>query len=154
LSISLYSDYDFDKKIKYVAVKELQISRNKYIASNAYGAQIEVTKERINYYGICFVNDQNSKDYENIKQIEISLAPDEAKELKDNCGVLFVVKLYPSGTPLTLAREIWYHKEPKYSSPYDITGYKNLINANIISVWVYNIKTGKVYLKKDIKNTN
>ncbi len=105
----------------------------------------------------------------------IEIPPDKAKILKNNIGVLLLCKprlykLKEEITPSTenvrgpakikppklsngngLIFEDGYYAEATFDSPTEISYDRKFINVEILSVWAYEINTGTILLKKQVK---
>lgn len=156
-------------------VKSVNDSSSSYIGSNAYGATRKVTDLRATRYGLALVNQQDfgSSDSDDKKHdflktpmtslrtvnIEISIPPDKARTLKDSIGILLVCKpiLYKVDAKIShrkgndLIFEQYDFSEATINSPSSHTYEQKYINVEILALWIYDIRTGEVILKKAIE---
>jgi len=129
-----------------------------YIGSNAFGAKKEISKRTRTYYALAVDNhDAIKPDWKNwyddldltlnVAELEVQ----DAKNLKANLAVLVVCKAYDESM---LTHYDTRRGEPKIDYPYDdiINGY--WINVKVLELWLYNYKSGKVYLKEKFADAN
>lgn len=155
-------------------VKTIDKGSRSYIGANAFGATREVTDFSANQYGIVLVNQQDfgSSSYDdnkyNIKtpltsvrtvNISISVPSDRARMLKDNIGVLLLCKpaLYSSNERVSLKRgnDLLFEKfdssQATIDSPTSHLYERKYINVEVLAIWIYDIRTGEVLSKTQIK---
>jgi hypothetical protein len=160
-------------------IKELDISSESYVGSNAFGATRLVTHYRATQFGIALVNQREfgKSNYDdnkynlNIKTpltsirkvtIEIDMMPDKAKELKENIGVLLLCQpsLCKSNIKSFLkeGNDLIFESsdlsEATIDRPSSHLYKRKYINVQILEVWIYDILTGEVLLKNRLKRSN
>lgn len=105
----------------------------------------------------------------------IEMTPDKAKTLKSNIGILLLCKpqLYKSTEDMALSNENLkgpakikppkvnrgndlifedgYYAEATFDSPTEIYYDRKFINVEMLSIWVYNVNTGSILLKKQVR---
>ena len=155
-------------------IKNIDKGSRSYIGSNAFGATREVTSYRAAQYGLALVNQQefgssrHDDNRYNIKtpltsvrevSIAIQIPPDKARALKDNIGVLLLCKpsLYKSDAKIKLRVgndlifENTFYSEATIDSPTSLSYDRKYINVEVLSIWVYDIRTGEILSKKQLK---
>lgn len=141
-----------------------------YIGSNAFGATTVVKRFEGTQYGIALVNQNEfgSSNYDNqyniatpltgVRKIKlgINIPPNKAKTLKNKIGILLLCKpsLFKSSAlvddnPLIFER--FYYKEPTIDYPEEHSFTRKYINVEVIAIWLYDIHTGKIILKKQLR---
>ncbi len=141
----IFSSFDGYSKEKFATdvklsglnlISELS-DRGSYEASNAYGKSVTVSKlDKINY-SLAFGNLNKYK-----LDVLIPMSPDEARATKGDLTLAFVCKL---NAPPFL--EYDNHLDPKINFPYEVDNHFYLLNTSLLSVYVINSKTGKIYKK-------
>ena len=110
--------------------------------------------------------------------LETEVLPAKAKTMKNNIGVLllckpWLYKLEEETTPSTenvrgpvkakprklntgnsLIFGDYDHTEATFDSPAEHSYYRNFINVEVLSIWVYEINTGSIIFKKQLKTEN
>ncbi|MEI6152713.1 MAG: hypothetical protein WCQ90_01335 [Deltaproteobacteria bacterium] len=159
-----------------IIVKTLKMRSRSYLGSNAFGAMREVTRFSAIQYGLALVNQEDfgSSSYDdnkyNIKtpltsirnvNITIQSPPDKARTLKDNIGVLLLCKpvLYKPNIEEVhknkgndLIFESFDSSQATIDDPTSHLYERKYINVEILAIWIYNIRTGEVILKKQLKD--
>lgn len=147
-------------------IKEIDKGSDSYIGTNAFGAIQKVTQYRGLQYGIALV-DKIGRGRESFLSdhafkkttFEFNILPEKAKMLKNNIGVLLVCvpSLYKSsinrdlrfkGNDLIFTTS--YYSEATFDNPTSLSYDRKFVNAEVLAVWVYNIKTGEIVFKKQI----
>lgn len=151
-------------------VKTVNEQLESYIGSNAYGAMREVTRYTATQYGLALVNEvdfgknrysltSKKSILDGIRDISlvIEIPPEKAKTLKNNVGVLLLIKpaLNKSRVnPLNVNQgNDLIFESSKYlpatiDAPSSHSYNRKFINAEIIEIWIYDIKKGEVILKR------
>jgi hypothetical protein len=155
LKFQFSSTSSFDRNstsiISYITLTTKTIEGNKttYMASNAYGKEVEVAKHTGDKYGISLI----SKNifplrFMNDYQINLKMTPDKAKELKDNTGVLLICKLgLPKNNPAYIFESTFYAK-PTISLPIELSYQQHFLFVTMVKeIWVYNFVTGEIVKK-------
>lgn len=156
-------------------VKTLDKSSSSYIGSNAFGATRLVSKYRETQYGIALVNQQDfgksryDDAFSKIKTImtsvreinmKIEIPIDKAKTLKNNIGVLLLCKPAPYKSNAIISDnqgndlifENYYYSGATIDSPSVESYDRKYINVEVLAIWVYDIRTGEVLLKTQLKD--
>lgn len=157
-------------------VKTIDKGSHSYVGSNAFGATREVTSFSATQYGLALVNQQDfgssrhDDNKYNIKtpltsirevSITIQIPPDKAKTLKYNIGVLLLCKpaLYkPDIEELfknegnDLIFESYDSSQATIDSPTSHLYERKYINVEILAIWIYDIRTGEVISKTQLKD--
>lgn len=163
------------KELANVRTISHKVSEEKYIGSNAYGAKAVVKKREHWDFGIAFSNVQLVSDkYLKLERnymkhevqegsvyvirggefyeitgykIDINISPDEAKNLKENLGVLLIC------IPKASKNNELFYKRKDYSRAtidwlYETTTIEHVIFVKVLEMWVYDIKNGQIYAKQ------
>lgn len=111
-----------------------------YIASNAYGKAIEVTRTSSKESGLGFVNLQNDRPY----YITLPMKPEEARQSVDDVAVVFICMI--ANPPLL---EYDGLLSPRIDFPYEAKQRYQVLRVKLTGIHVINKVTGKV-LKKEL----
>jgi hypothetical protein len=156
-----------------VVIKDVEIDRGSYVGSNAFGVKVLVHTATHIQYGIALVNQQVF--YLHIQDpsfstrmsptyitatIQLEIPPEKARRLKNNIGVILLCKpsLYVStGQSLLESGNSLVFRDRKSSkatidSPYSDHTDRSFINVEVLSIWIYEINTGSILLKQELKN--
>lgn len=169
------SQFTFEDYRASFIVKTLNKGSHSYIGSNAFGATREVTSFNAIQYGLALVNQQDfgssrhDDNKYNIKtpltsirkvSIAIQIPPDKARTLKDNIGVLLICKpaLYKSDAKVSLRNgndlifENYDSSQATIDSPTSHLYERKYINVEILGIWIYDIRTGEVISRTQLKD--
>lgn len=151
-----------------IIIRKIDKGSSSYTGSNAFGARRTVTSFEDLQYGIALVNQDDfgirigSNDWRKLS-FETEMPLDKAKKLKANIGILIIGKPY-----LYLADEVPHYTESKpkrltfeterysgatFSSPSSHYVQSRYINIEALSVWVYDVRTGEILFKEQLKDT-
>lgn len=150
----------------------------KVVVENYYGTEYGIALVNQDDFGKCSYSDNHANtridSYRKIN-LEMELSPAKAKIIKNNIGLLLlckpqVYKLEEEVTPPTeningpvkakpprrntgnsLIFGDYDHTEATFDSPTEHSYYRNFINVNVLSIWVYEINTGTILLKRQVK---
>jgi len=129
-----------------MVIRSTVLDRGTYIASNAFGAKVEVEKTYSRDKGVAFGKDnwlfRGSESYPRKFTHLFSMPPDQARALKEDGGVLLVCRLV----------EPWFREtvdghEAKIDEPYETTISKNYLQVIPEQLWIFNRKSGEVISK-------
>lgn len=148
-----------------IIIRQNKGSSSSYTGSNAFGARRTVTSFENLQYGIALVNEDDFGIPNERKLIfETEMPLDKAKKLKANIGVLIIGKPYlyfadednnfTESKPKRLTFETERYSSATFSSPSSHHTQSRYINIEALSVWVYDIRTGEILLKKQLKANN
>ena len=121
---------------------------SEYLAANDFGVTVNASKSVSEYKGI--TTDQ---------EIEIALLsqPDEAKQIKDNLGVVVIVNLAARNNSSTNHLSSAYIKRVETGSKYPTLSDPNvhlkkyeLVEVIVQHIWIYDKKTGEILKKKQL----
>lgn len=156
-------------------IKTSNKDSHSYVGSNAFGATREVTSYSATQYGLALVNQQDfgSSGYDdnkyNIKtpltsirkvSIALDIPPDRARTLKNSIGVLLLCKptLYKSDAKLNVRKgndlifEKYDSSQATIDRPTSHLYERKYINVEILAIWIYDIRTGEVISKTQLKD--
>lgn len=162
------SEYE-DEYIASINLKSTDRSTRSYIGTNAFGAKVLIKSNRSTDFGIALVNQNDfgkglseTKLSKSVRKINFSLdmPTEKAKTLKDNIGVLLLCKtslyelngkrnIYGKGNGLI--SEDTDIKKATIDDPIELLTDRKFINVKMLSIWVYEINTGSVLLKYQLK---
>jgi hypothetical protein len=135
--------------IGFMTNTEITLDRY-YDATNAMGAHVTVHKIYSRRYGI---RQTNLRDFAYLEKestflsqafaIDLPLSPDDARAAKGNIRALLAGKLEPPY--LTKGA---FLQQPKFDSPSDIFEQQCYLNFQVAELWLFNVRTGKVYEKR------
>jgi len=169
------SKYTFEDYRASVIIKDIAGVSGSHVGYNAFGAKVLVKTYFHTQYGIVLVNqkDFGTSSYDdnryNIRtplesdrtiNLEIEVPSDKAKTLKNNIGVLLLCKprLYKSNAKMKLnpgndlILKDTYYSGATIDSPTSLLYDRYFINVEVLAIWVYEINTGSIILKKELKN--
>lgn len=127
---------------KKVRIKRASYKEGKYEGSNIFGAKVMVSSYSGRDYGIYALN---SKELN--KKVEINIPPDQAKDLKENFGVLFVCGLKKDNQKSYFKKE-YTGVTPTYDLPISYDFSAKYICVDIVEIVFFNKKTGAVYARR------
>jgi hypothetical protein len=130
-----------------LVIRSTVLDRGTYIASNAFGAKVEVDKTYSRDNGIAFSKDnwlfrRSESDYLRSFTQLFSMTPDKARALKEDGRVLVVCRLVDPWF-----RETVHGHEAKIDEPYETTVSDNYLQVIPEQLWIFNQKTGEVLSK-------
>jgi hypothetical protein len=132
------------------------VSGGKHLASNAFGATVEVSSSVGQMYGIAvaptewiFPKSVSDKSLEDVllgphSNFSVPMATEEAISLKPNLGVLAVCTL----TSDKVITQVGGH-EATLDAPYESTIIWNYLPVRVEQLWVYDSRSGRVIHKAD-----
>lgn len=139
---------------------EYEIAKDTYQASNAMGAQIDVTRHRGKNYNLAFANFPTfqvkrylnsitrklgyTSDIHKIDAIVIEMSMDvpTAKRVRDTLAALAIVRLVK---PYTF--EGTFYDKPTFNRPEEFFVQSFYLNVEVLELWVYDTATGEIYAK-------
>jgi PDZ domain len=130
-----------------VRIRRINIDRDSYIGSNAYGAKIKVDRTYASEFGVAF-NQGNwlfrTAERYSLQQFSYLLAigPDEAKALKADLKLLLVCRLTDPWF-----RHSAHGHDPTVTEPYETLVDENYLQISPEQVWIFNSRTGEVVRK-------
>ena len=153
--IELASDYTdplrFDPgpgKRSSLRMRQTELKRKSYVGENSFGVKRRITRieERVYALAVDEMYFNPDKDYHEYR-FELALSPTEAKELKNNLGILIFCKArhYGGDTAFTLNKNDYVAATINF--PTEISTDIRYISVGILQVWLYNVKTGHVLSK-------
>lgn len=108
-----------------------------YEATNAFGATFEVRRSEFTEYQILFANPSG---FPSAVISDISLAPEQAKALKEAIKVLVICRLVPP----FLGSNTTYH-EPTVEEPTESTFETRDLRVKLLQVWFYDLNSGSIF---------
>lgn len=144
-----------------IIVKNVAGTVKSNIGSNAFGVKVLVKKYTGKQYGIALTNENDFGTsefppgyigrYSGHRKMSFTFAipPDKARTLKNNIRVLLLCKLRPDRNELIFKDA--YIVEPTIDEPQKLVYDRKYINVEMLSVWVYEVNTGTILLKKQLK---
>lgn len=112
-----------------------------YIGTNAFGATKEILKDEGAKEGVRIVNNDLSS------RISFSMSTKDAKKYKNNVDILLICKPYIDENNVLSFTGI-QSKEPTFDSPIETSYFISGINVELLEIWVYDFKTGKILHKE------
>ena len=83
--------------------------------------------------------------------IYLKMGPQEARDSRDYIGVLLVCRIKPMGDPPELTRLESSLTYATVASPIETFYFQHLVGVELLEIWIFNRKTGAVYLKKPME---
>lgn len=108
-----------------------------YIGTNAFGAKKEIIKDEGAKEGVHIVNNDLSV------AISFDMPIKDAKKYKNNVDILLICKPYIDENNVLSFTGI-QSKEPTFDSPIETSYFISGINVELLEIWVYDFKTGKI----------
>jgi hypothetical protein len=136
-----------------INVKRIDSASNKYEAGNKLGAKTVVTEHTGKDYGIGLVNNdsfpppEKYRIQQRLRNINLKISPDEARDLKGNLGVLLICRVRAGGDPPKYFFPSYYHVKPTMDSPTEISFLQYFVKVDLFEIWVFNRRTGSIYAK-------
>lgn len=124
----------------FIILKTTKKKVSSYVGSNAFGAKKVIKKYEANKYGV---------QVEKNNSISFSMPIREAKKYKDNMSILLICK--PQIKNDILAFMGSYYSEPTFDNPVEISYGVLGLNMELLSIWVYDSKTGKIHHKQHME---
>lgn len=125
----------------FIVLKTTNKKSSNYVGTNAFGAKITIKKYEARKYGVQVVKNEASS-----YSISFQMPLKEAKKQKANLAALMVCKPYIEDD--TLAFMGGYYAEPTFSDPIELNYSIAGINVELLEIWLYDLKTGKVLHKR------
>ncbi|MCC6502247.1 MAG: hypothetical protein IT362_03805 [Deltaproteobacteria bacterium] len=161
LTTETLSFSSFEDRRGSFVVKEMNKRSESYVASNAFGASRLVKGYVATQYGVALVNEDDfgSDDHgTRTVNVEIDVSIDKAKQLKDNIGILLLCKpsLYKSNAERKYkGNDLIFEKSDYFGGTMNvpISHYydQKYINVEVLAIWIYDFRTGMIFLKKQLK---
>lgn len=126
-----------------IKIQRINYRRQKYEATNAFGARVMVSEYLGDDYCIYVLNSSDSK-----KKIKMQITPDQARDLKENLGILFVCDLRKDKRQSYLRKEYEIYSEATYSSPVSYRFLEHFINVEVVEMVLFSTKTGVIYKRE------
>lgn len=113
---------------------------------NASGLKIAVKTYREQHYGVA-----SDSVLHLSTDIYLKMTPQEARDSRDYIGVLLVCRIKPTGDPpeLTLLESSLSYAT--VALPVETFYFQHLVGVELLEIWIFNRKTGAVYLKKQME---
>lgn len=149
------------------------------LVTNHNGTEYGVALVNQEIFGECSWSGNHAKtsiDGDRKLNINVELSPAKAKTIKNNIGLLLLCKpqVYkleedmPPSTENVLSRPIkakppkrntgnelifgdYYHTDATFDNPSELSYYRNFINVEVVAIWVYEINTGSIIFKQQLK---
>jgi hypothetical protein len=150
----------YDKSISSIILSDSIAKNESDLKSNVFGAVIETNRTEGTQYGVAIINASEfgesiyhkDKRERNIK-LEINMSADRAKLASGNLGVIVICrpifsKINKEGNGII--NEAFVNKPATFDDPKEYFFYRKFINVQILALWVYDIKSGEIFLKKEI----
>jgi hypothetical protein len=83
--------------------------------------------------------------------IYLKMGPQEAHDSRDYIGVLLVCRIKPVGDPPELTLLESSLSSATAASPVETFYFQHLVGVELLEIWIYNKRTGTVYLKKPME---
>lgn len=135
-------------ELGYIKLIRTNERENEYVASNAYGAKTTVSSYHGDEYGIKVIN----KKAFDTKEFTIKLTPDEARAAKNDVSFLIIGKIEPSDNPLSITATDSNYSSATIDCPVEYFYRLKLVCLKVYEVWVFNKKTGVIYVKQVIES--
>ena len=110
-------------------------------STNAFGATIVIKKYTGVIYGVI--------PKEGIPSININIKPEEAKKYKNTLKMLLICKAFTLDKLYSPAVKSYYSFLPTFSNPIEIDNDVKMINVEILELWIYDYKTGKIIEQRE-----
>jgi len=155
-----YVEDDHQRHVNTLELRSEAYSAGEHLATNAFGAVTEVSSSVGQRYGIAVSPDhwlfekhimENGHKFEAdnlsdlpIYRLNVSMPAEKAAALKPNLSLLFVCRL----TEPKLITQLGGH-EATLDAPYESAISSEYFPVEVKQVWVYDLSSGKVLLKRD-----
>jgi len=155
-----YVEDDHQRHVNTLELRSEAYSAGEHLATNAFGAVTEVSSSVGQRYGIAVSPDhwlfekhimENGHKFEAdnlsdlpIYRVNVSMPAEKAAALKPNLSLLFVCRL----TEPKLITQLGGH-EATLDAPYESAISSEYFPVEVKQVWVYDLSSGKVLLKRD-----
>ena len=122
-------------------------------ATNAFGATTTVRTYTNTVSGLLVPQSFN------IVNLQVPVAAEKAREIKDRLAVLAVAEIGPQSVPARLSSGAtaamrdatgYTSKDATLESPTDVTTYEHAIDAKVLGLWVYDTASGEILGKFDL----
>lgn len=124
----------------FIILKTTKKKVSSYVGSNAFGAKKVIKKYEANKYGV---------QVEKNNSVSFSMPIREAKKYKDNMSILLICKPQIKNDVLAFIGS--YYSEPTFDNPVEISYGVLGLNMELLSIWVYDSKTGKIHYKQHME---
>lgn len=111
-----------------------------YIGTNAFGAKKEIIKDEGAKEGVRIVNND-------LSVISFGMSIKDAKKYRNNVDILLICKPYIDENNILSFTGI-QSTEPTFDFPMDTSYSISGINVELLEIWVYDFKTGKILHKE------
>jgi len=143
------------KRKNLILIRRVDEGKSTYIASNSFGVKTKVTQHRQTLYDLELDNRENfwkglrNKIGERV--IKINMPPHEAKNLKENFGLLLICRLSHLTDPYRNISNDLSHLEPTLDEPEEYYSSMNFVSVELLEIWVYHIKSGKIFVQEKVE---
>ena len=127
-------------------------AKRTYVGENGFGVKKEITQVETLSYGVVF--QESDSDYSpEVAWKLCAVAPDKAKTIRDDLGVICVCNLFYNPNWRMLGSRLWMIEtedtkiEPTMDSPLEINSTDCALHVNEPEFWIYNVKTGEILAK-------
>jgi hypothetical protein len=107
-----YQGIDFNRSV--VTLSEQTVVKGSYVATNAFGGQVQVTSQKTNIVGITLSPDAGPFERVQKPSVSLSMVPEMARSLKEKAQILFVAD---PGAPFVSRRT--YESRATFDVPYE-----------------------------------
>ena len=125
----------------FLVLKTTNKKESSYIGSNAFGAKKVIRKYEANLYGLQVVKNSQSE-----YKMSLHMSPNEAKKYKDNLTVMIICRPFIKDDTLAFLGSSY--AEPTFSAPIEVNDAVAGINVELLELWLYDLKSGKLLYKK------
>jgi hypothetical protein len=124
-----------------IIIKAVGNKVSNYVGTNAFGAKTVIKK----YTGVLYGLIPNKEILSN----NIKIKPAEAKKHLNTLKVLLICKAYTLYKLKPPAFTGAYYDSPTFTNPVEFDFVAKIINVEIIELWIYDAKTGKILGKTE-----
>lgn len=132
----------------FIVLKTTSKKISSYVGSNAFGAKKQIKKYDAQKYGVHVLKMQSQPQPQLYDSLDFNLSISDAKKYKDNLNALIICRPYIKDD--TLAFVGGYYAEPTFKVPIGISYAVSGINIELLEIWIYDFKTGKILHKESI----
>ena len=139
----------------------------KYVGTNAFGAKAKITSSEFLTLAVSMRRDEPKPEPEGNDRprrmmkpamyagvfyrqartltLNVPMSPDEAKDMKNNGGIVIIGKLYKPYTDKYLS-----HSKPTITEPTEVIDDIRYVVIDPSEIWVVNTKTGKIFSREKV----
>ncbi|TCL74184.1 hypothetical protein EDC14_1004122 [Hydrogenispora ethanolica] len=141
------------ERFPVITTRTIHRETTTYTASNAYGASVQVKKYSGKEYGIGLTNknDLKMEKYDSYFRTSFQVAPEKARTLKTNLGILLLCKLNIAGQGPSYVFRSFFYGKPTIDKPTEFSYSQCFIFAEVHEIWIYNFATGEIFKKIILK---